>query len=603
MSWSRVAVGLPRPVASLSAMLALLRSPAALSLVVLVLQNSALVVMTKVSKQRVTAHVASLAAEAAEGTATTSTPSSLPSHLPPAAAYAPYHTSTLVLNQEILKLILCLCLFAREWRGLREKRLLAENGGGGGSGGGITMGAGVSVGSAPGVSSDSTVTLVSGGGQLLGGASVREVSKKGHNFSVGDSGGGGSSSHIVHHTAAAHQQQQLNSFCARICVGPPSSAATHRGAGGGMGVAASVAGFCSELRYQVVQRDTLKLLVPAALFTMQNYLLFVALTYLDAMTFQMLSQSKLISAALLSVLLLGRRISRGQWVSLCLLTLGVYLSQGYQSATIAAGRSPHPPTFPPPHLPPLPPTTTEHSPIGDLVNGLVEGALALAGIPNPLPLLPPTTPTTTTTTEPPTTTAVESLVFGVSSFFGGGGEVLLGALACLLSGVSSSFAGVYFEKVVKTTPPSLAVRNIHLSIFAIPLAFASLMVIDVLPAWSAASASAEEERHAMLLHSSPPSVSPSPQPPVAFDYWQGYDALTYALVVVHAIGGLLVAVVVKYADNILKGFATAVAVIVSGVYMAIFSGYHPSAWFVCGCSLVCAATVMYQVFEAGRPKR
>ena len=78
-----------------------------------------------------------------------------------------------------------------------------------------------------------------------------------------------------------------------------------------------------------------------------------------------------------------------------------------------------------------------------------------------------------------------------------------------------------------------------------------------------------------------------------FSYWRGYNGLTWTLVVSHAIGGLLVAVVVKYADNILKGFATGVAVIVSGVFASLFWGYEPSLLFVVGCVLVTAASVLY----------
>lgn len=262
---------------------------------------------------------------------------------------------------------------------------------------------------------------------------------------------------------------------------------------------------------------------------MQNYLLFIALTHLDAMTFQMLSQSKLISAAIFSVVLLDKHLRMAQWVSLALLTFGVYLSQGHSKAA---------------------------TPIGNVTSSSQQSAVA---------------------TETPTHSNSSSHITEPQGIFGG--TVVIGAVACILSGISSSFAGVYFEKVVKTTPPSLAVRNIHLSMFAIPLAVLSMLIIDVLPP---------------LMQSSDALKGARLKP---FSFWRGYNWLTISLVFVHALGGLLVAVVVKYADNILKGFATAIAIVVSGVYMMLFWSYTPSLWFIIGCSLVCASTIAYQVYE------
>jgi len=46
-------------------------------------------------------------------------------------------------------------------------------------------------------------------------------------------------------------------------------------------------------------------------------------------------------------------------------------------------------------------------------------------------------------------------------------------------------------------------------------------------------------------------------------FFFGYTQLVWLNIIVQASGGLLVAVVIKYADNILKGFATSIAIIVS----------------------------------------
>ncbi|PWV21483.1 putative CMP-sialic acid transporter [Trypanosoma cruzi] len=255
----------------------------------------------------------------------------------------------------------------------------------------------------------------------------------------------------------------------------------------------------------IFQKETLKLAVPAALFTMQNYLIFIGLSELDALSFQVWSQTKLISAGVFSLILLGRRLSMMQWLSLFVLTLGVLLAQLQNGG----GRRSNKPLF------------KEQRPQ----------------------------------------------------------RPLLGVISCVLSGLSSSYAGVYFEKVVKTTAPSLAVRNIHLSLFGIPFAALSVFLLDFLP-----TLPAEGKRGQ------------------AFHFWQGYDQwLTIGLVFIHALGGLLVAIVVKYTDNIVKGFATGVAVAVSGFMSFIIWGQMPSVMFVLGCVLITAATVMYHFFDVHVP--
>jgi hypothetical protein len=49
-----------------------------------------------------------------------------------------------------------------------------------------------------------------------------------------------------------------------------------------------------------------------------------------------------------------------------------------------------------------------------------------------------------------------------------------------------------------------------------------------------------------------------------------------------AVGGLLVAVVVKYADNILKGFAASFAMVITFMISMIFNGFYPNQNFYIG---------------------
>ncbi|EYC09736.1 hypothetical protein Y032_0059g3019 [Ancylostoma ceylanicum] len=87
--------------------------------------------------------------------------------------------------------------------------------------------------------------------------------------------------------------------------------------------------FQSELYSEVIQKrsETLKVAVPAVLYVIQNNLLFLALSKLDAATYQVTYQLKILTTALFSVTMLGRSLNRLKWLALILLTGGVALVQ------------------------------------------------------------------------------------------------------------------------------------------------------------------------------------------------------------------------------------------------------------------------------------
>ncbi|ORX50851.1 nucleotide-sugar transporter, partial [Hesseltinella vesiculosa] len=87
--------------------------------------------------------------------------------------------------------------------------------------------------------------------------------------------------------------------------------------------------FCSFVKREILFRpkETLKMLIPSGLYALQNNLLYVALSNLEAATFQVTYQMKILSTAIFSVVLLGRSLSRDKWVALVLLMIGVTLVQ------------------------------------------------------------------------------------------------------------------------------------------------------------------------------------------------------------------------------------------------------------------------------------
>eukprot|EP00957_Ditylum_brightwellii_P181709 13842499-Ditylum_brightwellii.AAC.1 len=72
-----------------------------------------------------------------------------------------------------------------------------------------------------------------------------------------------------------------------------------------------------------VPLDFLRILVPSLLYLVQNTLLYVALSNLSAPLFQVTYQTKVLTTALVSVVMLNRRYSFKQWVCLFFLGIGV----------------------------------------------------------------------------------------------------------------------------------------------------------------------------------------------------------------------------------------------------------------------------------------
>lgn len=73
----------------------------------------------------------------------------------------------------------------------------------------------------------------------------------------------------------------------------------------------------------------------------------------------------------------------------------------------------------------------------------------------------------------------------------------------------------------------------------------------------------------------------------------GFDGFVWYLVVLQAAGGLLVAVVVKYADNILKGFATSVAIVISCIVSIYLFNFILTVQFACGTMFVIGSIFLY----------
>lgn len=145
---------------------------------------------------------------------------------------------------------------------------------------------------------------------------------------------------------------------------------------------------------------------------------------------------------------------------------------------------------------------------------------------------------------------------------------LVGFLAIVAACCLSGFAGVYFEKILKGSEVTVWMRNIQLCVSSVPLGFGSVFFMN----------------HAEVSEKG---------------FFHGYNELVWTVILLQAIGGLVVAVVVKYADNILKGFSTSLAIVLSCVFSVYLFDFHLTAKFVMGAGLVMGSIFLYSHPQGG----
>ncbi|EJW83083.1 UDP-galactose transporter, partial [Wuchereria bancrofti] len=73
----------------------------------------------------------------------------------------------------------------------------------------------------------------------------------------------------------------------------------------------------------------------------------------------------------------------------------------------------------------------------------------------------------------------------------------------------------------------------------------------------------------------------------------GFDMLVWIVVFWYCIGGLSVAVCIKYSGNIAKNFATSAAIIISMVASIYLFGFIPNPLFLLGTGLVITSIFLY----------
>ncbi|KAJ3822024.1 nucleotide-sugar transporter-domain-containing protein [Lentinula raphanica] len=246
-----------------------------------------------------------------------------------------------------------------------------------------------------------------------------------------------------------------------------------------------------KLSRDIFSADCWKLSIPAVLYVIQNNLQYVAASNLPAATFQVSYQMKILTTAAFSVVMLRKKLTSLQWVSLLALAIGVGIVQ------------------------------------------IQSGVAAHHG------------------------SSMEISTMNASKGF------LAVVAACFTSGL----AGVYFEMVLKNSQADLWVRNVQLSLFSLLPCIAHIVFSD--------------------------SAVPFGSSGWFSSLFRNFGPWAWATILVQVLGGLVTAMVIKYSDNILKGFATSLSIVISFLASVALFDFRMTWPFIIGSVVVLNATWMY----------
>jgi len=224
--------------------------------------------------------------------------------------------------------------------------------------------------------------------------------------------------------------------------------------------------------------------VPAVLYLLQNNLQYVAVSNLEANTYQVTYQLKILTTGILSVVCLHKSLTATKWIALLILTAGVAIVQVSQMQ--------------------------------------------------------------------PRSSKPENV------------NLVIGLTATLLATLSSGMASVYFEKMLKDgSPMDVWQRNFQLAVYSVVIGICALPGTD---------------DGAKVLQNG---------------FFYGYTATTWINIATQGGGGLLIAMVIKYADSIMKNIATSMSTVLCAVMSLWIFGTPLNSYFVAGAVMVNYATYLY----------
>ncbi|XP_031378659.1 CMP-sialic acid transporter 2-like isoform X2 [Punica granatum] len=145
-----------------------------------------------------------------------------------------------------------------------------------------------------------------------------------------------------------------------------------------------------------------------------------------------------------------------------------------------------------------------------------------------------------------------------------------GWIMAIVMALLSGFAGVYTEAIIKKRPSrNINVQNFWLYIFGMIFNAIAIFIQDF---------------DAVMNKG----------------FFHGYSLITTIMILNHALSGIAVSMVMKYADNIVKVYSTSVAMLLTAVVSVFLFGFHLSLAFFLGSIVVSVSIYLHSI---GKPRR
>ncbi|KDP45581.1 hypothetical protein JCGZ_17188 [Jatropha curcas] len=148
-----------------------------------------------------------------------------------------------------------------------------------------------------------------------------------------------------------------------------------------------------------------------------------------------------------------------------------------------------------------------------------------------------------------------------------------GWIMAIVMALLSGFAGVYTEAIIKKRPSrNINVQNFWLYVFGMVFNAVAIVIQDF---------------DAVLNKG----------------FFHGYSLVTVLMILNHALSGIAVSMVMKYADNIVKVYATSVAMLLTAVVSVFLFGFHLSLAFFLGSTVVSGSVYLHSIGKLATRQR